>query len=96
MPLKQIPQGTEVHISTHPENSVVKTSTESPRQYEVETPTGVIKRNRVQLVPLPEKTIAQRETSESEDNNIPELNIYSRPKRTVKLSLKARESKGLA
>ena len=96
MPLKQIPQGTEVHISTHPENGVVKTSTESPRQYEVETPTGVIKRNRVQLVPLPEKPIAQRETSELEDNNIPELNIYSRPKRTVKLSLKARESKGLA
>ncbi|CAB4027952.1 Transposon Ty3-G Gag-Pol poly [Paramuricea clavata] len=50
MPLKQIPQGTEVHISTHPENGVVKTSTESPRQYEVETPTGVIKRNRVQLL----------------------------------------------
>ena len=96
MPLKQIPQGTEVHISTHPENGVVKTSTECPRQYEVETPTGVIKRNRVQLVPLPEKPIAQRETSELEDNNIPELNIYSRPQRTVKLSLKPRESKGLA
>ncbi|CAB3986447.1 Hypothetical predicted protein [Paramuricea clavata] len=28
MPLKQIPQGTEVHISTHPENGVVKTSME--------------------------------------------------------------------
>jgi hypothetical protein len=58
MPLKQMPQGTEVHISNYPENGVVKASTETPRQYEVETPTGIIKRNRVQLVPqlpLPEK-----------------------------------------
>ena len=51
MPLRQLTPGTEVHITTHPEPGVVKNTTENPQQYEVETPTGVIKRNRVQLTP---------------------------------------------
>jgi transposase InsO family protein len=51
VPLQKLTQGTEVRITTHSEPGVIKNDTESPRQYEVETPTGVIKRNRVHLVP---------------------------------------------
>jgi transposase InsO family protein len=93
VPLQKLTQGTEVRITTHSEPGVIKNDTESPRQYEVETPTGVIKRNRVHLVPLPPETSNEHTLK---DSKTPELNIYSRPKRTLKLSLKARENKGLA
>ena len=93
MPLQKLTPGTEVHIKTHPEPGIIKNDTESPRQYEVQTPTGVIKRNRVQLVPIPVETSNEHEMK---DSKTPELNIHSRPKRTLKLSLKARENKGLA
>lgn len=96
MPLQQLTQGTEVHITTHPESGIVKGSTESPRQYEVETPTGVIKRSRVQLVPLPAADPITTDGVSKKFSATPELNILSRSKRTLKLSLKARESKGLA
>ena len=55
MPLQKLTPGTEVRITTHPEPGIVKKDTESPRQYEVQIPTGLIKRNRVQLVPLPQE-----------------------------------------
>ena len=93
MPLQKLSPGTEVRITTHPEPGVIKNDTESTRQYEVQTPTGVIKRNRVHLVPLPQETSNEQTFK---DPKTPELNIHSRPKRTLKLSLKARESKGLA
>ena len=92
MPLQKLTPGTEVRITTCPEPGIVKKDTESPRQYEVQTLTGLIKRNRVQLVPLPQETSNEHTLK---DSKIPELNIHSRPKRTLKLSLKARESKGL-
>lgn len=96
MPLRKLTQGTEVRITTHPEPGVVKGTTESPRQYEVDTPTGVIKRNRVHLIPLPAAYDVTKDAGALKTSPIlPELNIHSRPKRTVKLSLKARESKGL-
>ena len=53
---------------------------------------GLIKRNRVQLVLLPQETSNEHTLK---DSKIPELNIHSRPKRTLKLSLKAQESEGL-
>ncbi len=56
MPPQKLTQGTEVLITTHSEPGVIKNDTESPRQYEVETPTGMIKRDRVRLVPLPLET----------------------------------------
>ena len=59
VPLQKLTQGTEVRITTHSEPGVIKNDIESPRQYEVETPTGVIKRNRVHLVPLP-RTYVER------------------------------------
>ena len=93
MPLQRLSQGTEVRITTHPEPGVIKNDTESTRQYEVQTPTGVIKRNRVHLVPLPQEASNEQTFKHPKT---PELNIHSRPKRTLKLSLKARESKGLA
>ena len=93
MPLQKHTPGTEVRITTHPEPGIIKNDTESPRQYEVQTPTGVIKRNRVQLVPIPVETSNEHAMK---DPKTPELYIHSRPKRTLKLSLKARENKGLA
>ena len=50
--LSRLDPGTEVQVSTYPEPGVILQETKSPRQYEVETPSGVIKRNQVQLVPL--------------------------------------------
>ena len=91
-PLRPLSPGTDVQITTHAEPGVIRKETESTRQYEVETPAGTIKRNRVQLVPLPRETSENRKI---EHSSKPELNILSRPKRTLKLSLKARESRGL-
>ena len=69
---------------------MVRKETDCTRQYELETPTGTIKTNRVQLIPIPqEKGDMQNQKVETE------LNILSRRKRTVELSLKARESRGL-
>ena len=97
--LSRLDPGTEVQISTYPEPGVTLQETKSPRQYEVETPSGIIKRNRVQLVPLPPE--GEDQSKEAEDNREikespkPDWNIISRPKRTIKLPLKARESRGL-
>jgi hypothetical protein len=91
-PLHPLNPGTEVQITTHAEPGVIRKETECTRQYEVETPTGTIKRNRVQLVPIPRDTGENRKRETSIE---PDLNILSRPKRTIKLSLKARESKRL-
>ena len=60
MPLQKLTPGTEVRITTHSEPGIIKNNTESPRQYEVQTPTGVIKRNRVQLVPIPVETMSMQ------------------------------------
>ncbi|CAB4007185.1 Transposon Ty3-G Gag-Pol poly [Paramuricea clavata] len=89
-PLQPLSPRTEVQISTHHEPGVIRQETENTRQYEVETPTETIKRNRVQLVPLP----PEKETGiKTKEHANPELNIHSRPKRTIKVSLKARESR---
>ena len=77
MPLRQLTPGIEVHITTHREPGVVKNTTENPQQYEVETPTGVIKRNRVQLISLPAADDVTRDAGEVKTSPIlPELNIF--------------------
>ena len=97
--LSRLDPGTEVQVSTYPEPGVILQETKSPRQYEVETTSGVIKRNRVQLVPLPPEGEPQGKEAgdnrEIKESPKPDWNILSRPKRTVKLSLKARENRGL-
>ena len=90
--LDPLSTGTEVKITSHPESGVIQKETDCTRQYELKTPTGTIKRNRVQLVPLPQQG-DDLKTQSVERHSEPELNILSRPKRTVKLSLKAREGR---
>ena len=78
--LQPLSPRTEVQISTHHEPGVIRKETENSRQYEVEIPTGTIKRNRIQLVPLP----PEKETGiKTKEHSNPELNIHSRPKRTI-------------
>ena len=55
-PLRKRAPGTEVCITTHPEPGVIiKEDAHSPQKYQVQTPTGSIKRKRVQLLPLPDE-----------------------------------------
>ena len=61
VPLQKLTEGTEVH-TTHPEPGVIKNATVTPRQYEVETPTGVIKDEdegnpTQETIPLPDSAI---------------------------------------
>ena len=56
----------EVQVSAYPEPGVILQETKIPRQYEVETTSGVIKRNRVQLVPLPPER--ERQAKEAGDS----------------------------
>ena len=57
-----------------------------------------MKRHRVQLVTLQEQTkeFKGKDSSALEHAKTPKLNVHLRPKRTVKVSLIARESKGLS
>ena len=76
----------KVVIISHdqPGTAVVKKA-DSPRSYVIETPTKTIRQNREHSVPLesPPKPSTPKES--------PELNVCSRPRRTVKPSLKALE-----
>ena len=61
------------------------------RSYLVDTPTTVVRRNRVQLRNIPIDTNEKQD----EQQTVPSLNISSRPRRIKTLSLKARENLGL-
>ena len=93
--------GQEVKIKSHVQPGIVVEKSQSPRQYVIATPTSEVKRNRVQITPLPPlptsvttaTTLSQSSpVSVSERPAIPPLNILSRPKRIIKPSLKAREN----
>ena len=98
--LPPLSTGAEVKIANYDQTGVVQEKTNSPRQYVIQTPTSTLRRNRVHLVPLPDSN--QSESSQvsedcKEDNPEVEqqrspLNILSRPRRTIKPSLKAREN----
>ena len=100
-PLPPLCTGQEVKIKSHVQPGVVVEKSQSPRQYVIATPTSEVKRNRVQITPLPPSptsvttatTLSQSSPlSVSERPAIPPLNILSRPKRIIKPSLKAREN----
>ena len=103
-PLPPITSGTEVQVTTDKKPGVVLKETETPRQYIVQTPSAVIRRNCRHLVPLsPQIPIHSSEASSSPtlvttvkreifvSPKFPEMNITSRPK-LLKPSLKALES----
>ena len=99
--LPQLSAGTSVVIANYDEKGIVQKKTNSPRQYVVQTPTSTLRRNRVHLVPLPgtsESTQVTKDCPEVvpdtrtfEKEQYP-LNVLSRPKRTIKPSLKVREN----
>ena len=104
-PLPPITSGTEVQVTTDKKPGVVLKETETARQYIVQTPNAVIRRNRRHLVPLsPQTPIHSSEASSSPtpvttvkreifaSPKLPEMNINSEPKRLLKPSLKAIES----
>ena len=103
--LPPITSGTEVHVITDKKPGVVLKESETPRQYIVQAPSAVIRRNRRHLVPLsPQTPIHSSEASSSPtpvttvkreifaSPKLPEININSRPKRLLEPSLKALES----
>ena len=100
-PLPPLCTGQEVKIKSHVQSGVVVEKSQSPRRYVITTPTSEVKRNRVQITPLPPSptsvttatTLSQPSpVSVSERPVIPPLNILTRPKRIIKPSLKAREN----
>ena len=94
-----------MQVTTDKKSGVVLKETETPRQYIVQTPSAVIRRNLRHLVPLsPQTAIHSSEASSSPtpvttvkreifaSPKLLEMNIISRPKRLLKPSLKAFES----
>jgi len=89
-PLSTLSPGTRVHITTYDQPGAVVKKADAPRSYIIETPTRDIRRNREHLIPLdPDVQPPKTSTIMKEP---PELNIKSRPKRTVQPSLKALEN----
>ena len=90
VPLGTLSPGTKVHITSHDQPGTVIKKADTPRSYIIETPTKDIRQNREHLVPLepvpksPQKSSVVKEPLE--------LNIKTRPKRSIKPSLKALES----
>lgn len=79
-----------VYIKDMGEEGIVKETAHTPRSYHVKTPRGVIRRNRSSLVKLPEAN-----NQSEQEKQPPSPCINTRPKRTVKPSLKMKESLGL-
>ena len=103
-PLPPIASGAEGQVTTDKKPGVVLKETETLRQYIVQTPSAVIRRNRRHLIPLsPQTPIQSSEASSSPTPmttvkrkifaslKLPEMNITSRAKRLLKPSLKALE-----
>ena len=99
-PLPPLCIGQEVKITNQEKPGIVVEKGQSPRQYIIRTPTSNLKRNRVQIIPLPPSpptaaTTLSEESSKSVSEDVPPLNILSRPKRLIKPSLKALENMAL-
>ncbi len=89
--LKPLPSGAVVYITDMDCTGRVIKPSKKPRSYLIDTPTSVVRRNRVQIRNIPKDA----EQMQDEQKVKPILNVNSRPKRVVKLSLKARENLGL-
>ena len=83
-PLGTLSSGTKVHITSHDQPGTVIEKADAPRCYITETLTKDIHCNHEHLVPLKPVPKSPPEPLE--------LNIKTRPKRSIKLSLKALES----
>ena len=79
-----------MHITSHDQPGTVIEKADAPRSYIIETPTKDIRRNHEHLVPL--EPVAKSPQKSSVVKEPLELNIKTRPKRSIKLSLKALES----
>ena len=91
-PLKPLPSGATVYVTDMDCTGTVIRPSKKPRSYLVNTPTTVVRRNRVQLRNIPTQV---NKTEEGEHKITPTLNTSSRPKRIKTMSLKARENLGL-
>ena len=89
-PLRTLSPGTKVHITSHDQPGTVIKKAKAPRSYITETPTKDISRNREHLVPLQPVPKSPKKSSVVKEPL--ELNIKTRPKRSIKPSLKALES----
>ena len=89
-PLGALSPGTTVHITSHNQPGTVIEKAEAIRSYIIETPTKHIRRNREHLVPL--EPVPKSPQKSSVVKQPLELNIKTRPKRSIKPSLKALES----
>eukprot|EP00795_Rhopilema_esculentum_P016659 gene16659-8097_t len=80
--------------------SVYRTRSENHESRETRTPTSEVKRNRIQIMPLPPSpptaaTTLSEESSKSVSQDVPPLKISSRSKRLIKPSRKALENIGI-
>ncbi|XP_015779104.1 PREDICTED: uncharacterized protein K02A2.6-like [Acropora digitifera] len=110
-PLTPLEPGTEVHVKDLDRPGVVVKAAETPRSYEVKTPTSTVRRNRVHLAPMPQQRENQPVPAEDKiaepvqaDQHKLKLSsqaapatplLVNRPKRLLKPSLKVRENLGL-
>ena len=83
--------GATVYITDMDCSGTVIRPSKKPRSCLVDTPTTVVRRNRVQLRNIPIDTNEKQD----EQQTVPSLNISSRPRRIKTLSSKARENLGL-
>ncbi len=94
-PLEPLSPGTRVHYTSHDKPGTVVEKADAPRSYIIETPTKNIRRNREHLVPLEPASRSPKSPQKSRPTVVvkdPELNVNSRPKKTVRSSLKALEN----
>ena len=90
--LTPLPPGATVYVTDMDCTGTVIRPSKKPRSYLVNTPSTVVRRNRVQLKNIP---IGTNKTEGKQKEKTPTLNISNRPKRIKTLSLKARENLGL-
>eukprot|EP00795_Rhopilema_esculentum_P003277 gene3277-1608_t len=81
-------------------SGLYRTRSENHESRETRTPTSEVKRNRVQIMPLPPSpptaaTTLSEESSKSVSQDVPPLKISSRSKRLIKPSRKALENIGI-
>ena len=112
MPLTPIEPSTERHIKDLQHAGIVVKAAETPRSYEVKTPTSTIRRNSAHLTPLPEQK-QQQPTQEKTKILTPVKTdiadakavlqalpttpiLATRPKRLIKPSLKVGVNLGVA
>lgn len=98
----------QVYVRDMDVEGTVKKVANTPRSYQVQTPKGMLRRNRAHLVELPEGDVKahpplqqtpqkQKPVCDQEDttSSLPSPCLATRPKRVIKPSLKLRESLGL-